>query len=614
MESYIPRVAYPINYEQQLNAGKKMWDLLYPGVDYPKPKQHIYVVHNGPFETYTFSEKGSSFYRSLSMVIFGEEKGTSTLKKAIRAHGIKNKSHFAGIFSHDKPKYDKSSDLSSYLDNMLAGQIEASYIDAYIAAHLFEVPIVLFPYEDVTTPLVFLPNTYEKEEYPDTAILLSIEPIGHTHTYIFKPILSYTRPDPTNDIEMMKTRLCHNNKTPSPDSSTENEYSDPKEYSITLIANDDETFISILFCFMKKHSSYLAQFCGGSVQTDLSPISLKKLHAYIMRENDKPDSYIDPQLYEFSKLWVMTSLFNTIESELKTATIGKLAEFCSSVNLLPNTSLYKQIRQRLFESKVADLEEIRILPRSKVHMDLNEFVAKLLCCRRGLNHVRPTYQAPHVVIALDTNNTCFGKYYNGEIWNSLFVPDIITEVMPYLKDNKYCVSKERLYFLKDSRTLGFVNLLGELSPSISFISIPEGCSNPQVAATTDPNLVLVMSDESKRMVCKVYGANTGKVHVSEWTHLSPDEYSLRFIGKDAIVYTVENVKCVQSTLHCEDKLFGVSSINGPVYCYDFRNVHPVERVNLNLVETIHIPKPDGVNLFLLFPTKALSEYIAKSLR
>lgn len=587
-------ISSTIQYRHKTDIVKRIWHLVFPESAPPLPKKQLRVIDDGPFKVLNLSSHCDTFYKSLSLVIFGDEDSAALIKKAILLHAIKNESSLNEMFQNMKPNDCQARSLPDYLRAKFRTQEEASYVEIYVATHLFKTTIILIIEEDVSSP--FLYNIDTPKTCPEYAVLLAIQPTPVGKGFYYNPIISYMRKQPSeSETESSSLEIeC----TSSSDDGLQT------DYAVTLNAHNMESSVSISFSHIKNFSTYLAEFCGQTVETNLTYVSLRKLQYFVSGQEVKIENYIDPKLYEFAKLWVITELTKRIEKELSKASTKQVTDFANHINLLRNTSLYELIEKKIYESDVKDLKYIRIMPRSDEHKELNDMLTKVICCKNGFNQISPVYTAHHVVISIDPNNVCMAKYFNGEEWQSTFLPKVTEKVIPYLKENKYCIAKQKLFFIKDNRTLGTLQLFNEFKPSVSCTPIPEGSTIVRVAATSDPNVVLLMSDEAQRMICTVQEMPDGTIKISDWIHLEPERYGLKFIGQDAIIYSIGNLKCVLQTGNTRDVLFGVST-DELIYCYNFGKSNSFQTAGQDDIITVRIPKPTS-DILLLYAHNAQS--------
>ena len=132
----------------------------------------------------------------------------------------------------------------------------------------------------------------------------------------------------------------------------------------------------------------------------------------------------------------------------------------------------------------------------------------------------------------------------------------------------------------------------------------------RIAPTSDPDIVLIISDERQRMMCKIQRTSDGNIHISDWIKANPNEYNLKFIEKEAIIYTINNLKCAVLNESKNDRQYAISWRCGSVYCYDFCTTQPTSSYEDFPAFTVQIPQPPG-QTNLLFPTNIFQDYILK---
>lgn len=614
----------PTTYLQRTRFGEIMYKIAFPNRSFKNIDDYYRVNLDGPFVAEPLKSLNDSFYRSLSVIIFGTEKHTHVLHKAAVLHAEKHVAELSEMFRNERFEHEPAKDVSEYMHSKFGQYIalQASFIDVFVVAHMFQIPIVLFDQSDVTTPKVFLPDGTKSDDCSfykyQNAIHLAMDTTCGTGSILFEPVKSFQRVITFSDSEEEATDYLETDQM-IPDEQVKHELcqSEDMRYSVVLRDRRGLKFISIPFVKVRELSPTLAEFCGVILETNLSFDCLQRLKRHFLSPQSNVQMKLDPDLFEFARRWSINAVAEQIESLVQKCSLTKQIDFVSKIYLRNNSSLHHLLRRSLYWASLDDLKIVRIPSTSNAHKLLNEYVNALIIGREDMHPIFPRYKSPHVIVCLDENTESFGKYYNGKYWCTLFVPQSLKEIIPYLKDNKYCVKGDRVFFVKDSNTLGEVRILNSCEGRIRYTNIPPGVDDPRISTDATQDTILLLSNETERKIAEVRKSPEGDTTITSWRTVSVENYSFTFLGKVGIIYTIEHHQLALKTARSQD-LKGVIAAVEPsdhkdtrVYFYEISSgTWSDEQRKEELHQVIKIPtRGDGV--YLALPRRVVIEHLSK---
>ncbi|MES9880103.1 MAG: hypothetical protein ABW185_04400 [Sedimenticola sp.] len=555
-------IPYPIEYYDRLEIARELHVMVNGNTPSNLHHMSMLVRDYGPLESMQLRRNDDSFYRSLSMWLFGNEDEHTLIHKAALKHVKSNRAYFDKIY--DDNQRPGPSDVYEHMRWAAKSGQQASNVDVHAVANLTGTAIYLFG-TDTDTPRAFLP---ENRKHSNRAIFLAAKPTGDGYTFQFSPVIAYER----------RGSRKQRKDGGEPIDNTK---------AVTFVAKDEESTVVVPYDVAKEVSQNTAEFCGEAIQTDMNLQTLCRLKSFFV---EGALDMLDHDLYRFARRWSISSLSKRMEDLLEHAALTDVVNFANHTALCQDEAIYEILKRRLYHAPVAEMKNSRLQPRSKTHTDLNEYLSTLADCRDNSRPLISSYTAPHVVVCLESDYA-YLEYFNGIKWHSVYMPPAIRSVIPHLRrdSNRYCVARDRLIFVKDRETLGCVTLLGNFDARVSYADVPKGVSNPRIASTDDPDTVLLMSEEIDRMISKVTIKRDGQLDVSPWISVKSENYRFQFLDNAGIVYTIDGYRCALSTDGTSCSKFGVSP-EGSVYRYDMCSEHEISAPSPPTTTTIRIPK------------------------
>lgn len=547
----------PIFFTERCNLAKKVWDTVFVESKCPEPETCLRIDNRGEFKTLPLTSNEDSFYKSLSLYTFGVEDFSYLMRKAVLKHARCNNDILTQIFGQCKEFSELNCSVYDALKESDRTGEQASYIDVHVAAHLLHIPIVVIRETRWSSlePVTFTPDGKCCEQVTNAILLATRASHNDEGTLIFSPVVSYRR-DMFMDTET-SSFFKDIDETLSPRADG--------NYCVILLNKQKTDYVKIPYTVVIGYSAKLAQFCGNVLETKVSIETLNRVKAYMLNPSRPFGEKLDYELYQFAKNWNIWIILDRIDEYLQESSVSEVIGFLNHNSLNRNSRLYDYVMKSMYNARFDELKGLRVQPVSETHRHLDDYLSKLVVCKENCQRSWLNYTLPEIVLNFDTVSSCLVKYYTGEKWCSLFVPDSIETVIPYLKDNKFCMLGDMLYFIKDSRTLGEVKLINNYKGTISYTRIPAGVSNPRITTTCHKNVLLLLSTETDRMISEVR-RRTDEVGyestvISPWRTIEVEKYDFTFVDKSCILYSIENYRCAlkSDTANDENILFGVET-------------------------------------------------------
>ena len=578
----------PISYLQRNELGKEFWEFVNPNLPYSGLKDMLDVCSYGPFETKVLKSKEDSFYKALSFYVFGTNEYTDLIHRAILKHAKMNIGLFNDVFLKEEPT-NLSANVYEYLKSRVGSGKQASYLDVHVASDLLKTPIFLISPDDPWTGLVssFVVGQDEKVM---NAILLTAEPTEDHSGFYFAPIISYQR------SQSMAAVMVEYDTDDSADETS----IQPRKYSIVLLDVEKQERLVVAYATAKKESENLAEFCDEVLETNLSSKALYRLGFFFKTETHRLKMQLDHELFQFAQFWQISSLIDEIQALWHDSSLKDLMVFANHLSFTEYSKLYDCLKSKMYRASFDELKRLRIRPVTTAHRQLNEFLSYLLVCKETSQSISLRYKPPHIIINLDNKSPYFASYYNGSHWCSLNLPDSVKESLPYLQNNTFSVSEGKLVFIKDKHTLGTISLFNNYKNEISYSRIPDGVAKPRLAATTDSKIILLMSDETNRMISVVQVNEV--TDINPWQKIDASEHNFTFLGKVGIFYNIGKHKCIlkAATNPNQNAIMSIweDGQTTKVYNYDVGNTDQIQ----------HSPQFTTIPI----PAKQTGQYIAVS--
>ena len=607
----------PITYLQRHITAKMLWEIAAPNKHFPGLNKHIDIPYDGSFETLSLQSNKNSFYKSLSWVIFATEDFEHLVRFAIMTHAKTNTFALREMYLAERSFHDKEDNVYEYLRTVFKkNHGGASAIELYTAAHLLQIPIYVFNKDNIEDITEYSPKRINKDIDFDSlyGILLCAEPDGGHKTFIFRPVTSYRRSNELSDV-FEEHSLCSDD---SADEDSNGISEEDVSKSVVLLSNSGKSSISIPYITVKIFSESLAEFCGMALDTDVSAECLYQLKTYMTKSAHNTCLTLDAELYEFARKWNITSIVNEIDTIVLHSKLSDVVAFANEVTLFENMSLYDHLEQLIYQSSLDSLKNVHVHTKSECHKNLSNYIAKLIISREYSLPLVSWYNEPHVLVCLDEKAKCFGQYFNGERWCTIYIPEKVKEILPYIEDNKFCVINDKLFFIKDECTIGEIQLLNCYNCEITYTKLNECVTNPRIATSTDPETMLLLSNETDRKISEVKVLAGTPTYASPWRSINTENFKFKFLEKNCILYTIEDHQLALKT-DSADGVEGVITIakndlsEVTVYHYDissnkvYQNQHKQSGFK-------HILVPGQTNnssKFLVIPTHVLSAHISK---
>lgn len=541
----------PITFLQRHTIAKNAWRSVVPEKPFPGLRSHREIDTNGPFKVLEICSGENSFYKSLSWCIFETEEYASLIQNAVLKHAKENTFTLRKIFLKEKSYFDKSDNIYESLRLAVKSNQMATILDVYTACHFFQIGILLIDSSDPNNIRHVTPNQVDSRKRGDLkkAILLSYSPNGGQNTYDFAPVISYTRDRSTVEKDKNDESEEHNT------SSTQTDLSlslTPEELgaNVILLDRSNQSYVAIPYVIAKTYSEDLSEFVGEMLTTSMSAFTLQRLKAYLFGPSQILDSLLDADLYEFAMRWSIGSLAKTIEAIAMKSNLSAAVSFINGITLNGICPLFNHIKTLVYRAPVEELKAVVFNSKTKFHVELDDFRKEMIGIKQNAKPLPIWYDLTHVVVYIDEHTGA--RYFNGESWCPLFVSKSIAKILPYLKDNKFCILGDTLLFLKDSHTLGCFKLIDNLNGQITYSDIPPGVDNPRIASTADKTTAVLLSNETDRLISEVVKMTDEFHSVSPWRKIETDQYHFKFCEQDCIVYNIEKHQLVMLSEKTKD--------------------------------------------------------------
>ena len=357
-------------------------------------------------------------------------------------------------------------------------------------------------------------------------------------------------------------------------------------------------------------SENLSEFCDEVLQTSLSSEALLRLGFFFRHPNRPLKTNLDYELFKFATFWQISSLLDKIKAVWCDSSLKDLTDFANHLSFTEYSELFDCLKSKMYCASSKELKTLRIRLTTDAHRLLNEFLSLLLVCKETSRPISFRYTLPHIVINLDSGSPCFASYYNGSHWCSIYLPESVKELLPYLRNSSFCVSEEILLFVKDQHTLGKVSLFNNFRNEISYSRIPDGVAKPRLAATSDPGTILLMSDETERMICEVRASEA--TEIKPWRKIDASEHSFKFLDKVGILYKIEAHECIlkAATSPNPNAVVGIwnDGLSTKLYNYDVGSTGQEQ----HSPQFTNVPVPARQNgVYIIVSTQALMGHLAK---
>lgn len=611
----------PTTYLQRTRFGEIMYQFVYPKRKFKNIDGFYEVDVNGTFATESLHSLNDTLYRSLSLIVFGTEEHYQDLHKAV---DMNNNDKVSDKFQAAQLENELQNIVSKYNNSKNCQHIprQAPITDVFMVAHLFQIPIILFIESDEIILKVVLPDGTKNDDCSfykhEHAIHLALETTCRIGSIIFKPVKSFQRVKTLNDSKDGVINVYESNTMIS---NEQNEQQVSKSlnarYSVILMEKRGLKCISIPFVKVRDISPNLAESCGSILETKLSFSCLELLKRYFLNPKEIQQIKLDSTLYEFARRWSIDDIAEQMERLAEESSLTHILEFIGNIQLNSNSLLFRILCNSLYWATLDELKITRIPLTSKAHSLVNEFLTELIIGREDMQRILPRYKLPHILLCLDTNAECFGKYYNGAYWCNIYVSSSLKEIIPYLKSNKYCVQGDRLFFIKDSNTLGEVKLLNDYEGQIQYSPIPPGVDDIRISTTTKQDTILLLSNESDRKIAEVQKSPEGETTISSWKTIDLENYSFTFLEDIGIIYHIDQYRLALKTETKNDLKDVIASLesNQPdgvdVFYYELFKDAPLDEYQKGLFfHLINIPIR-GSGVYLAVPRTDMVEHLTK---
>ena len=616
MASYLDDILpMPITYLQRHIIAKSLWGIASPNTPYPGLNKHIDIPYEDSFKTLSLQSTQNSLYKSLAWVIFASEEYEHLVRVAVMTHAKENTFALREMYLQEKTFHDEADNVYEYLKSAFRKNQGSTAIELYTVANLFKTPLYVFDENDTEHPIEYSPRRINRNiEYDSSyGIMLCAKPDGGQKTFTFRPVTSYSRSNDFSDI--------YETHSPLGMDSTDDEFTSLSQECasecIVLHDSSGKSSISIPYITVKLFSGLLAEFCGSALETNLSANGLHRLKDF-MTDTDKNLSLkLDSELYEFARKWGISSIEDEINSTVLSSSLNDVIAFANEVTLFESMPLYDNLKRLLYESRLSDLKHVHVQTQSECHNKLSEYLAKLIISKEHSLPLSRFYNEPHVVFCFDEKERCFGQYFNGENWCTVFIPDSIKEILPYIESNKYCVIKDKLFFIKDQCTIGEVQLLNCHKGDVTYTKMNECVSNPRIATTSDPNTILLLSNETDRKISEIKVISESSTTISPWRSINLENFKYKFLDKNCISYTIEDYRLALKTDNTIDQHGIITTVANDrseaiVYYYEISSNNALQELpTVPGCKHILVPRKTKENCkFLALPTKVLSDHIS----
>lgn len=275
------KIPFPLEHYDRLDIGRSL-HILVNGIAPPSltlDVAYMAIRDDEPFETKKLLSKADSFYRSLSMWIFGNETDHTLIHKAALKHVKSNRAFFDRILTEQCRSGPECLNAYDCMKTAAKSYAQASDIDVYVAAHLMRTAIYL--HYDNQGARLFSPNIEGSGKHSSRdAIFLAAKSTGDGYTFEFSPVVAYDR------------RL----------KSTEGDTTTDDRSSVTIVARDKHSTVVIPYPVAKRASLNLVEFCGEAIRTDMSIETLRRLKTFLVA-GKKSGVVIDHEIFMFARRW-----------------------------------------------------------------------------------------------------------------------------------------------------------------------------------------------------------------------------------------------------------------------------------------------------------------------
>ena len=523
---------YPVSFLQRYHLAKTI-------IKQAGSKEHFTGLHDfieiesgHEFTTFSLGTSDDSFYKSLSVIIFADELHARLIRNAVLQYAKKNEHCFHNMLREEAPLDEHYDGVFDFLRKSWNKQ--ASYIDVYVAADMLKTTIFLFEDDNSLAPHPFRPISQHNDS--NTGILMAVEPTGDGRTFQFCPVISYTRQidvfstfDRLNDLDIFDPE-CDNDI----------------KYHITFLASDNVNSVGIPYNVLDRFSHNLSEFIGDVLETSLSIECLRRLKAFILSSGTYPKIGLDHEMYEFAKKWNLQILIDEINSVIGQRSLEDVVDFVNHVSLGKDSELFYLMRRRLYQAKVHELKSVRFNGDSEAHQCLGECHSRLFECKRHSKPLTTDYDLPHVVLCFNEKDVS-AKYFNGDQWCSLFVPEPVQSLIQFIEPNRCCILDDILYMLTKGNRLVEMQILNAIDAVPFTRSISKQIKDPRLNVCSDNCTVMAISDETSKMVCEIMRTEDDKTLVSDWRQVEAGKFRFRFLGEDGMVYNVGDKMCCISS-------------------------------------------------------------------
>ena len=605
----------PITYLQRHILAKCIWEVATPNTAFPGLSKHIDIPYDGSFETLSLQSNQNSFYKSLAWVIFASEEYEHLVRLAVMRHAKENTFALRDMYLQEKSFHEESDNVYEHMRTAIKNNEGSSVIALYTVAHLLKTPIYVFDRDNTEHPTEYSPKRVNRNIDYDTSygILLCAEPDGASNTFTFRPVTSYNRNNDLSDV--------YENRSQFSDDTTDDELTSISQENVSenvvLLDNSGKNSISIPYITVKLFSELLAEFCGSALETNLSDNGLQRLKAYMFNSDKSQCLKLDSELYEFARKWLISSIENEINCAVLHSSLSEVVTFANEVTLFETMPLYDHLKRQIYQSKLNELKRVHIKTKSECHSKLSEYLAKLIISKEHSLPLAGFYNVPHVVVCLDEKERCFGQYFNGEIWCTVYIPDTIKEILPYMESNRFCVMNDKLFFIKDQCTIGEVQLLNNHNGEITYTKLNECVPNLRIATTTDPNTILLLSNETDRKISEVKLVSETSTSISPWRSIKAENFKFKFLEKDCICYAIEDYRLALKTDNAVDLQGIITTVvndrsEAIVYHYEIcsNNDFQEQQATSGYKRVLTPGKMNNNCKYLLLPAQVISNHIS----
>ena len=546
---------YPVSFLQRYHLAKTI-------IKQAGSSEHFTGLHDfleiesGPeFMTFSLGTSDDSFYKSLSIIIFADELHARLIRTAVLQYAKRNEHYFHNMFREEAPMDEHYDGVFDFLRKSWNRQ--ASYVEVYVAADMLKTTIFLFENDNCLVPHPFRPLSQQHDS--NTGILIAVDPTGDGRTFRFSPVISYTRQtdafstfDRLNDLDIF-------------DPDCENDF----KYHITFLASDTVNSVSIPYVILDRFSHNLSEFIGEVLETSLSIDCLRRLKTFILSSGAYPKIGLDHEMYEFAKKWNLQILIDDVNSVIGQRSLEDVVDFINQVSLGLDSELFQLMRRRLYQAKLHELKSIRFNGNSEAHQCLGECLTRLFECKRHSKPLVKYYDLPHVVLCFNEMDP-YPKYFNGEQWCPLFVPEQVRSLIQFIEPNRCCILDDVMYLLTKGNRLVEMKILNAIDAVPFTRSMSKQIKDPRLNVCSDNSTILAISDETSKMVCEILRSEDDKTLISDWRRVEADKFRFRFLGEDGIIYNVGNKMCCMTS--CDTTLVGC--LEDKCYVYRLKDDEP----------------------------------------